>query len=139
MGWFKQVRKQPEAREPETVYSLADVSADNNTAKEIQSNVDLLRYLGQHPHLDRDSLAAYMEMCEQFGMGVNPQKADLLAASARMTPEQATAIRQALAQVHLDALGRCIQSLKAAPPDLHTASMLAFIVNSIDDIKPSFT
>ena len=56
MGWFKQVRKQPEAREPETVYSLADVSADNNTAREIQSNVDLLRYLGQsNPNVGRFS------------------------------------------------------------------------------------
>lgn len=121
--------------ETETVYTFAGVPSDNETARSIQHNIDLLRYLAEHRHLNKDTLATYLEMCERFGMGTHPQKSELLAASSQMTRAQASQLRSALANVHVEELTDCIRKLKSAPPILETVKMIEYVVKTSDALK----
>jgi len=120
--------------EVETVYSFASVSPQNDTARSIQHNVDLLRYLAEHKYLNKDHLATYLEMCERFGMGI-PRKAELLEASTKMTRDQSTQARLALANVHVEELTECIRKLKSAPPIMETVKMIEFVVKNSDALR----
>jgi TM2 domain-containing membrane protein YozV len=106
--------------EVETVYSFASVSSENDIARSIQHNMDLLRYLAEHKDL---------EMCEQSGMEI-PRKAELLESITKMTRDQSTQARLALANIHGEELTGCIRKLKYAPPSLETVKMIEFVIKN---------
>jgi hypothetical protein len=118
-----------------TVFAFAGVSSEDKLACSIQHNTDLLRFLADHKHLNRDSLSTYMNMCERFGMGTNPQKSELLAAIGQITPEQNSNLRSALANVHVNELTECIKELKKSPPVIETVKMIEFIMKNTEMLK----
>jgi hypothetical protein len=128
-------RKREAASTDSDIYSFAGVSRDNYTAKSIQQNVDLLRYLANHTNLDSKSLANYVEMAERYGMSAHPHKAELLKASSDMGTDQATQLRYTLAVVHIEALSELISSLSSAPPTMETVKMIEFAVDETQSTK----
>jgi hypothetical protein len=138
MGLFRRKDADQKPGGLNDVYSFSGVTQDNETARSIQHNVDLLHYLAGNKRLNRDKLATYLEMCERFGMGTHPQKAQLLAASATMSAAQATAIRQGLANVHVEALTSSVRALRAATQSMETVKMIEYIVNETDAIQKHF-
>lgn len=131
-------RKHKAASTDPDIYSFAGVSHEDGTAKSIQQNVDLLRYLASHRNLDSKALATYLGMCEQFGMGAHPEKEELLRASADMSPDLATQLRSALATVHVETLSELISSLSSAPPTMETVKMIGFAVDETQSARKDF-
>jgi hypothetical protein len=121
-----------------TVFAFAGVSSDNKLACSIQHNTDLLRFLADHKHLNRDSLSTYMNMCERFGMGTNPEKYELLAAIGQLSTEQNANLRSALANVHIEELTVSIKELKNFPPGMETIKMVEFIMKNNEKLKKKF-
>ena len=121
------------------VYSFSGVSRENEQAKSIQANIDLLGYLAKHRNLGGSDVATYLEMCERAGMGVHPRKAEIIQAAGSMGADQKTQVRSTLAAVHIDELTGIIHLLGSADsPTLETVKMIQFAHEESDSLAKAF-